>query len=153
MLNQVKAVVFKGHTLGLLGECFGKPSIEVLRTKAKGGTSTGHSENIYYVDSTDYRQATIADFVEYRVVHSDAYLIEPAAIKMTAVIYKEHTFGILGERSGKPFIEVLRTNARNWSTIRAGETIDNVAGGDFRIASSDDFEEYKIAHNNDYLTD
>jgi hypothetical protein len=157
MLNQVKAVVFKGHTLGLLGESFGQPSIEVLRTKAKGGTSTGHSENIYYVDSSEYRQATIADFVEYRVAHSNAYLINedsivPGTNKLTPVIYKEHTFGVLGQRSGNPFIEVLRTNARNWSAIKSGETIDNIAGEDYRTATLADFEEYAINHSDNYIT-
>jgi hypothetical protein len=74
-VNQVKSVAHKGVTLWLLGESFGKPSIEVLRSKAKGITSTAHSTILYSVDSNDYRQATLNDFKEFRVAHSNAYLI------------------------------------------------------------------------------
>lgn len=74
-MNKVQAVVYQEHTLGLLGESFNKHCIDVLSTKSKSLGSTGHSQIIYSVDEKDYRQATLTDFKEYRVVHSDSYIV------------------------------------------------------------------------------
>lgn len=74
-MNKVQAVVYQEHTLGLLGKCFDKPCIDVLRTKSKNLGATGHSSIIYSVEEKDYREATLTDFKVFRVAHSDAYLV------------------------------------------------------------------------------
>mgnify|MGYP000339023505 CR=1 FL=1 len=74
-MNKVQAVVYQGHTLGLLGQSFNKPSIEILSTKSKAFGSTPHSMILHSVDRNDYREATLEDFKHFRVCHSDSYLI------------------------------------------------------------------------------
>ncbi|CAH7361661.1 hypothetical protein VCRA2110O2_30151 [Vibrio crassostreae] len=69
----VKAVVYKEHTLGLLGTTFDKPSIEVLNGLVSRGGKTIMDSPLLFVDEADFRPATKQDFETFRVVWNPAY--------------------------------------------------------------------------------
>lgn len=75
-VNAVQAVVYKGHTLGVIYESRAGACIEVLRTHSRHLATTNHSDIIHFVKEDEYRNATLADFNEYRVCHSECYLID-----------------------------------------------------------------------------
>ncbi|WP_432782823.1 hypothetical protein [Vibrio parahaemolyticus] len=74
--NSVKAVVYKENTLGLLGETFGKPSIEVLHGHVHRGGKHFTDSPLLFVDEADFRSATLADFDTYNVMWNPAYAVE-----------------------------------------------------------------------------
>jgi hypothetical protein len=80
-MTKVIAVVYKDNTLGLLGETFGRHSIEVLfGFVSKGGKSSMDSP-ILFVDASDFRQATLQDFKTFRVHHHTDYQVATNTIQ------------------------------------------------------------------------
>lgn len=69
----VKAVVYKEHTLGLLGTAFDTHSISVLNGLVSRGGKTIMDSPILFVDEADFRPATMEDFETFRVVWNLAY--------------------------------------------------------------------------------
>jgi hypothetical protein len=75
-LIKYQAVVYKGHTLGVLGKnSAGTQIIEVMCTNANSPSAVRAGENIYKPSNDDYRLATLSDFQEYRVVHSESFIV------------------------------------------------------------------------------
>lgn len=77
MFNPKQAVVYKKHTLGLLGEAFGEPSIEVLYGFISKGGKHFTDSPMLFVNPSEYRLATIEDFDVFGVVHNENYLVAP----------------------------------------------------------------------------
>lgn len=71
-MDKVIAVVYKGHTLGLLNTQ-DKTSIEVLNGLGSLGGISNINSPICSVSESDYRLATLIDFDVFHVVYNPAY--------------------------------------------------------------------------------
>lgn len=70
-INAVVAVVYKGHTLGLLNPT--THSIEILNVLCGIGGIANINSPIRSVSESDYRFATMVDFDVFRVTYNSAY--------------------------------------------------------------------------------
>jgi hypothetical protein len=73
------AVVYKEHTLGILGSAFGQPSIGPLNGLAHLGGAHALSGPFLFVTDDEFRPATLEDFHTFRVVYHPSYkIVEPS---------------------------------------------------------------------------
>jgi len=70
------AVVYKDHTLGLLGEAFGARSVQVLNSKRHKSGICPLRGPLLFVNDEEIKPATLKDFETFKVVYNKGYRLE-----------------------------------------------------------------------------
>jgi hypothetical protein len=73
-IQAVQAVVYRDNTLGVLGEAFGYPSVQILSSN-KNGVHWSKGA-IHFVRENEFRNATRQDFETFRVSYNEHYLVD-----------------------------------------------------------------------------